>query len=696
MDGNSFASTLLKPETMKTIIFTLTIVSAIFLASCSEEKKLLRKASNAVNEYDFDKAITYYDKILAKDSNSFYGNAGKGIVLSERMGRYDQAIPYLERAVKKSPKETSMKINNDLGMSYHYVGNYPRALYFYGKAANENVEGNPDYDMFLSKRIADCKYALDHPGVAPPKEQSVANIGSTINTSMPEYGPIYTDGKLIFTSKRQDSPKEKKNGIDGRYFESIYISNVTDNKFSAPRRYTLPDYGDKSNFKRGSESALSVSPDGKTLYIFRRGKLYEANLNDSTESEHKLAANINFTEFQSFASVTSDGKVLFFSSDAKKGVGGLDIYKSVKDENGKWSDPELLPISVNTDYNEDAPFITEDGTLFFASDGLPGYGGYDIYKTHMENGQWTVPVNIGQPINTPGDDVYFALKPNSADGYYSSSRQGGFGDQDIYKVHYVSMDEPSCETTDSMFVINATQDPSNDYAYNFTLSVPDKYKNNIKSISWKVNDESVALESDKMHYAFANKDVYKVYAKAVVYCDDCPVLVAKCAEKEITVGEGVIVKNEIKEIAPQVTTLGELDNNQLLSMGWNINPGYFDYNESFIRSDAKVVFDQNIKVLKANRDLSIVISGYADSRGTEVYNKGLSAKRANTVKDYFIKNGISTRRITETVAYGESKITNGCTDDVECDEQKHQENRRVDFKVSNDNKFITSVSAAQP
>lgn len=326
--------------------------------SCSQEKMLIRKASNAVSVYDYDKAIYYYDQVLAKDSNSFYANAGKGIVLSEYMGKYDKAIPYLERA-NKNPQKASMKINNDLGKSYHYIGNYPRALDFYGKAALKNKEDNEDYDYLLSKHIDDCRYALSHPEVASPDQQSYRNVGPVINTDMPEYGAIYNQNRLIFTSKRKDTPKEKKNGLDGRYFESIYVSEIKDNTYSTPRRYTLPDYGGASKFKRGSESALSVSPDGKTLYIFRRGKLYEADLSDSTRSEQKMPRVINSSDFQTYVFLSHDGKMLLFASESEKGRGGTDIYKSVKDENGKWSTPEMLPYNINTDYDEDSPFLVQ-------------------------------------------------------------------------------------------------------------------------------------------------------------------------------------------------------------------------------------------------------------------------------------------------------------------------------------------------
>ncbi len=687
---------------MKKIIYIPIVLSTILIVSCSEEKKLIRKASNAVDVYDYDKAISYYDQVLAKDSNNFYANAGKGVVLSEYMGKYDKAIPYLERANKKSPEKTSMKINNDLGKSYHYIGNYPRALYFYGKATGENKEDHPDYDIFLAKRIADCKFAMENPEVNPPELQSVKNVGSVINTDMPEYGPIYTNGKLIFTSKRKDTPKEKKNGLDRRYFESMYISTVNNGSFSTPRRFTLPDKGADSKFHKGGESAVSISADGKTLYIFKGGKLYEADMTDSTKNEKKISNNINFSPLQGHAFITSDGKMLLFTAESPNGRGGTDIYKSLKQENGEWSDPSLLPYNINTDYNEDAPFLTEDGTLFFASNGHPGYGGYDVYKTHMENGQWTDPVNLGQPINTPGDDIYMALKPNSSYGYYSSSRKGGYGDMDIYNVHYVSAEIPKCKTVDTSFVINATPAVDSQMSYTFAVNVPEQYKNNVRSISWTVNDEILTATTDNIQYSFPGNSTYKVAAKAVVYCDTCPTLLALCAEKEIIIGQNILVANTEPvndgkiEGTPKKATVntvkGELSESQLQNLGWNTTPDYFDYNKADLREDAKNILDQNINVLKNNRDLTLVIMGYADSRGTSEYNKNLSAKRANTVKQYYVENGISKKRITATIAYGESMIENGCVDGVECSEAQHQLNRKVDFKVSGNPKLITSIS----
>lgn len=687
----------------KTIYLTGLLSSLILVSSCSQEKKLIRKASNAVERSDFDQAISYYDQALKRDSNSYFANAGKGIVLSEYIGRHDQAIPYLEKAVKKHPEKTGMKINYDLGKSYHFVGNYPRALYFYGKTTQYNKPGAPDYDMFLNKRIADCKYAMEHPEIAPIEEQEVKTVGNNVNTPNPEYGAVYTRGKVIFTSKRKDDDKEKKNGLDGRYFDAMYVSTEKNGTLSSPRRFTVPDVRLNSNFSHPHESVVSVSPDGNTLYIFREGQIYEADLNDSTKSAHKLPNEINFSYLQSHVTLSADGNTMIFAAEAERGIGGLDLYQSVKNDKGNWSDATLLS-SLSTIYNEDSPYLNKEGVLFFSSNGQPGYGGYDVYRTRYENNNWTSPINLGQPINSPGDEVYFTLVGNTSNGYYTSVRQGGQGDMDIYKVHYVLTDVPQCQSNDSTFAINAEADPSNTMLYNFSAVAPSQYASKVRTYNWKVNGEALANTSDKFQHTFNSTGSYTITAKAVAYCDSCPSLVALCSEKVLEIGTPIFANadsinkaNDVaattKTVAPRkVARTKDLSSNrdqtllneaQLTELGWNNSNAYFDYNHSEIRQDAKPMLDQNIKVLKKNKDLAVSVNGYADSRGTEAYNQNLSVRRANSVKNYLIENGIAKNRILSVKGYGETKLLNVCSDGVECTEAEHQLNRRTEFDVIN-------------
>jgi outer membrane protein OmpA-like peptidoglycan-associated protein/tetratricopeptide (TPR) repeat protein len=684
---------------MKKVVPIIGLALTCLIVSCSQEKKLVRKASNAVERSDFEQALYYYDQVLKKDSNSYYANAGKGVVLSEYMLKHGEAIPYLERALKKSPEKTNFKINNDLGKSYHFIGNYPRALYFYAEASRFNKPGAPDYDQFLYKRVADCNYAIEHPEVAPVEEQWVKTVGNGINTGMPEYGAVYTHNKLIFTSKRKDDDKEKKNGVDGRYFDAMYVSYVNGDSYSAPRRYSAPDIRGNENFREPHESVVSVTPDGKTLYIYRAGQLYEVDLNDSTKSAHQLDNNINFSYLQSHATLSADGNRIIFASEAEKGIGGLDLYTCTKNEKGNWSPAQLLSNDINTIYNEDSPYLSPNGTLYFSSNGLPGYGGYDVYKSKPEGFHWGKPENLGQPINSPGDEVYFTLTGNTSNGYYTSVRPGGLGDMDIYKVHYMSTEIPDCGTSDSLLAMNVTPQGAGSMVYNFSAEAPTAYAANVRSYNWKVNGTTLPQSSNQLSYTFSTPGKYTISAKAIAYCDTCPTLMVFCSERVIdiqpmltsndslnnkaiaAVPEPTRVKNSTTRNS--VTDQQVMSEPQLRDVKWVTNPVYFDFDKSDIRADSKTVLDQNISVLKKNKTLAVKIDGYADSRGTEQYNIGLSGRRANAVKNYLIENGIPKSRILGTRSFGETMLVNDCSDGIECSEAEHQLNRRVQFEVIN-------------
>jgi outer membrane protein OmpA-like peptidoglycan-associated protein len=516
------------------------ILLSLLLSYCSQEKKLLRKASAAVDNSEFDKALGYYDQCIKNNDKSFFGYAGKGIVLSEYMGRHEQAIPFLEKALANSPPEKTKPILNDnLARSYHFIGNYKRALQYYGNVQQDATYA--EYDQFLSKRIADCKYAIEHPEVALPENQTVANIGGPVNTEMPEYTPVVANGNLYFTSKRQDTPKEKKNGVDGKYFESVYVSKGKDGAWTTPEKVTLTEV-DKQPLKlrKSGEAVASASPDGKSLFIYKEGKIYTTPVDDP---EHKLTLvdkTINFAPLQNHAALAPDGNTLYFTSESDNGRGGSDIYYSTKDQDGKWSMPVALDNLVNTQYDEDAPYVNEDGVLFFSSNGHPGYGGFDVYRTQKVNGVWAKPVNLGQPINSPGDDIFFTLSSKSSNGLYASARPGGHGDLDIYKVHYVITDAPPCKPED-LLTIDATPDPNNSMSYNVRLNVPEQYRNNIKSYNWEVNGKPLAETKETFTHQFDKADTYKLAAKVVAWCDTCPTLVGMCREQSIDVKNPIVV-----------------------------------------------------------------------------------------------------------------------------------------------------------
>jgi hypothetical protein len=270
----------------------------------------------------------------------------------------------------------------------------------------------------------------------------IINLGSTINTAYSEYAPLISEEEdfLLFTSRRASKVHPRKDPF-GEYFEDIYISKKVGDTWQAP---SMLDTAINTFLH---DACTGLSADGKKLLIYRTspdlksGDIYESNF-DSTKfgTPFIITSNVNSKKYtETSACFSPDNNTIFFSSDRPGGYGGKDLYYMKKLDNGKWGTPFNLGPSINTAYNEDAPFVHPlNNTLFFSSEGHKNMGGYDIFKSNFdETGTFTEPENLGSPVNTSDDDLFFVLNATGSTGYFSSEREGGFGSQDIYKAIFV-------------------------------------------------------------------------------------------------------------------------------------------------------------------------------------------------------------------------------------------------------------------
>jgi len=507
---------------------------------------------------------------------------------------------------------------------------------------------------------------------------------------MPEYVPVLTlQNELIFTSRRKDHKREQVSYLDGKYFESMYISKIDNAGFKEARRYTLPDQFLKSKFRKNHESVVSMSPDGKKLFTFSDNKIFEINMDErSSQKPKKLLKTINFDYYQNHAFLTKDGNTLYFTSEAKGGIGGIDIYKSTKIKEGEWSKPENIGEPVNTPFDEDAPFITDDGkTMYFSSNGHEGFGNYDIYKSTFANGKWSTPENLGQPINSPGHDIFMIQDNKASVGYFSSSRNGGYGDMDIYKINYLDNLNKDCPAnTIPQISLNLSDALKNTFKNKVEVKLPSNYK--VYSYEWKVNEKTIENPGAVLDYDYKSTGTYTVASKVLAWCDTClsPLVACSVIENKfenikIDSAITVAVKKDSPVSADLSNLKGELSGEQLNAIGFNTKPLLFGFDKSVLRNDAEEILKTNTEVLNKYPHLTVQIIGYTDSRGSQKHNQLLSNQRAKNVKNYLAKNGIKTSQITFSSGKGAKDLVNNCDKGSACDKEAHQQNRRVIFKV---------------
>ncbi len=338
-----------------------------------------------------------------------------------------KAIPYYEYAVSKG-EGLPNSVHYDLGMLYARDENLQRAVETftrYRELAKADKRAIAEADAALKN----CYNAMAFMSV--PRDFKVHHFNSIINSSYTEYNPVVSadESVMAFTALR---PNTGKTRTGDKFIEEVYISYNNAGSWSEPKVVPIAhDY---------NVGTAGISADGQKMIIFMGGAQDPGGLYQITKAgtdwskPSLLTPNINTPKYlESTASITPDGKVIYFASDRINGFGGLDIYKTELQPNGTWSAPVNLGPEVNSKDNEDAPFIHPDQkTLFFTSDGHNSMGGRDIFMTKLVGNKWSTPENMGYPVNTTANDNYFTLIADGTRGYFSSDRKGGMGGQDIY------------------------------------------------------------------------------------------------------------------------------------------------------------------------------------------------------------------------------------------------------------------------
>ena len=410
---------------MKNRIFILTLLFAF--PSFNFGQLDPRLADDLFKITNYTEAIPLYKRLLKVDPKNQKYLFNLGMCYLNTEVDKAKAIYYFEKStkLKKFDKET-----------YYYLAEAYTHRYEYDKSINALKEYKKNPGKFSEEINAKIlAYELAQNIYDHPIPVTFENLGENINSKYPDYFPFVSKDEkiLVFTTRRKEGKGRKE--FDGYYPSDIFITKFNGFNFSAAK----PIKALNTSF---DEQCVSLSEDGKHMFIYydnieNAGDIYESVKTGATYArKKKIKEGVNTASIETSASLSSDGKTLFFASNKKGGKGGLDLYMTRKLPNGEWAESQPIT-ALNTDKNEDFPYLSPDGkTLYFASNGYPGLGGYDVYKSdwNEKTNKWKSPKNIGYPLNSSYDDRVIMFSDDHKHAYLTAVRPGGYGDRDIYRV----------------------------------------------------------------------------------------------------------------------------------------------------------------------------------------------------------------------------------------------------------------------
>ncbi len=617
----------------RSILFLFTY--SIFIFCCfSQDEKLIKKGDAAFQAKSYTTALTSYELAWQQNKENPYVNfmiAQCYLLTSPKQ----KALDYAGVAVRKSQPPTN-EMYFVYAQALHQNHRWDSAIYYYQKSD----PGKTNYKI-ISKLQAECGFGKQY--TSNPQSIKITNAGALVNSQGMDYLPNITAdlSKLYFTSRRAGSVGGKLDA-DGLPFEDIYMCSNVGGAWNQATNIGAPLNTDVH------DACVGISEDGQTMFVYRGvngGDIFQSELKGKKWSvATPLPMNTEF--FETAACLSPDERTLFFVR-ATNAYSNRDIYMCSRTVGGNWSKP--VKLSINTPFDEDAPFMHPDGkTLYFSSKGFSTMGGYDIFKsTKTANGTWTTPENLGYPINTAGDDVYFVLSADGKIGYYSSNKEGGFGQQDIYSIRMpVAEKAPELALLKGKVLDDQTGKPTEaaiTVTDNTTKEIVAKYRSNSET-----GEYLLSLPAGKNYGIAIEKDAHLFYSENITLNNADGY---KEYKQDITL---VTIKTSSKIILKNI---------------------FFDSGKSTIRLESTAELLKLADLLKKNPTVRIEISGHTDNIGNEALNQKLSEERAKNVLTFLTANGISASRLVAK-GYGSSQPISPNTT-----EEGRQKNRRTEMKI---------------
>jgi outer membrane protein OmpA-like peptidoglycan-associated protein len=650
------------------------IVHTILLYA--QTANLVAQADKLYDKKQYKKAIDLYVEALTAnpDDASLNLKAGLSYLYSETKSK---AAKYISKAYRLNPKIND-EIDYHLGIAFQNTNEFKKAIEHFEqfKKIKKNLAAIAD------KKIEECRIADSLSNYE--LNVIIENAGVRVNTSFHDYAPIISgDGTtLIFTSNRTENEKEAKEGTN---YEDIYISRKPGNEWEQTKKIS-------SNINNiYNDAAASLAPDGKTLFLYYEegaGDIYVSRLegNDWTKPT-PLNKNINTQQFwETSASMSADGKKLYFASNRSGGVGELDLYVSELDSKGSWGKAVNLGPAINTPENEDSPFIHPDGvTLYFSSDGHPCLGNSDIFVSELRDGKWRKPENLGWPINTWEYDGFFTISADKKKGYYSTLKEGGLGDADIYSITFL---EPKFKPKPKPVVVVATpvaeeKKPKPKNTDFVDPSIQQRRNEKVVSVlKGKVIDENTA-EPLGATISLVNNETKQILSKITVdsLTGDFELVIPHGGNYGVMTERQGYLFNSINFNLPKFAEYQEIDTHIIMvkaEVGSKtvLKNIFFDVGKSDLKTESLSEIGKIEELLATNADLKVQINGHTDNTGNAASNKALSLKRASAVVDYLVSHGVQSSRLSAKGFGSERPIVSN--DD---EESGREINRRTEIEI---------------
>ncbi len=641
----------------KNILFTFLIL----ITTQGFSQAILKKADRLIDTYAYTEAAEIYNTYIeehSKISPEVYLKAADANYLTNNMRK---AVSYYEKNISTAGSLEEPQLSRYI-RSLRSVRDYEKAEEVY--TAYLKKSGNVQAIEKFNNQVKAFNEIRNS-----EEESRYALTNLDINTKYSDFVNVIYGDKVIFSSSRPGAAKELYSWNEQPYLSQYIASKAEDGQLTDS---SLFGQQISSNYH---DATMAIVPNSDVVFYtssaIKKNRLLLDQGNNNNFSLYKgkmVAGKIVGKEQLFFASneystghpsVSPDGKYLFFASNMPGGFGEADIYYCEIYEDGKLSTPKNAGDKINSSGNDFFPTVV-DGSLYFSSNGLVGFGGLDIFEsTFNEKEEFGTPINLGKVVNTTDDDFVIVFNKDNNSGYLSSNREGGKGDDDIY---YFTRKPLPCD----QFISGTVTDKlSKEIIADAIISVKDSTNTTIQTL--KTNEQGVY--------------------EAKVPCNNTVTVTAS--------KEGFVAKTE-------TITTGDVDGEHTPKLNFELNKYediivkddkgvekikmdaiYFDYNKWDITAQSALVLDKAVEVMNDIPEMTIKIEAHTDSRGSASYNLSLSDKRAKATQEYLYSQGIAKDRIVSAIGYGESRLLNHCSDGVKCTNEEHDLNRRSDFVILN-------------